>query len=94
MTKPHLHAARTSLQIARFSPAGAPPRGQTRVRPRGGAIAARGDRAEAPILPAVDVELDPEQPDEIVDAIADLLDEHAEPDPWWQAGLDDALGEA
>jgi len=40
----------------------------------------------------VDVELDPEQPEEVARAVAELLDESAaDPDPWWQAGLDQAL---
>jgi hypothetical protein len=42
----------------------------------------------------VEVELDPEQSDEIVRAVVQLLAE-AEPerpaDPWWQAGQKDAL---
>ena len=40
-----------------------------------------------------DVELDPEQPEPVVRAVEELLQsEPAEPDPWWQAGIDDALG--
>ena len=39
----------------------------------------------------VDVELEPEQPEEVARAVAELL-VAAEPaaDPWWQAGLDDS----
>jgi hypothetical protein len=41
----------------------------------------------------VDVELDPPQPSEIVDAIAEALQEPRDAaDPWWQAGIDEALG--
>ena len=40
----------------------------------------------------MEIELDPEQPEEVARAVAELLDEAAAPpDPWWQAGLDDAL---
>jgi len=40
----------------------------------------------------LDLALDPEQPDEVVAALAALLGERARPvDPWWQAGLHDAL---
>jgi hypothetical protein len=39
----------------------------------------------------VDVELEPDQPDEVTEAVAGLLEADREPDPWWQAGLDDAL---
>jgi hypothetical protein len=40
----------------------------------------------------MEVELDPPQPDEVVRAVAELLAEtHAEPDPWWRAGIEDAL---
>jgi hypothetical protein len=39
----------------------------------------------------VDVRLEPEQPEEIVRAVAELLlEQEHEPDPWWQAGIDDA----
>jgi hypothetical protein len=41
----------------------------------------------------VELELDPEQPPEVVHAVGELL--RAEPgavDPWWQAGLAEALG--
>jgi hypothetical protein len=38
----------------------------------------------------VDVELEPEQPEEVVRAVAELLlAQEQEPDPWWQAGIDD-----
>jgi hypothetical protein len=40
---------------------------------------------------AVDVELEPDQPDEVAAAVAELLDDGREPDPWWQAGIDDSL---
>jgi hypothetical protein len=48
----------------------------------------------------VDVELTPEQPPEVDEAVARLLEQvpAAEaqrpqaPDPWWRAGLADALG--
>jgi hypothetical protein len=40
----------------------------------------------------VEVELDPEQPEEVVRAVSELLgDRHATADPWWQAGVDDAV---
>lgn len=39
------------------------------------------------------VELEPEQPEPVVDAVQELLrDDGQEPDPWWQAGMNDALG--
>jgi hypothetical protein len=41
----------------------------------------------------VELELDPEQPPEVVRAVGELL--RAQPsavDPWWQAGLAEALG--
>ena len=38
------------------------------------------------------IELDPAQPAEIVQAIEALLAEgESEPDPWWRAGIVDAL---
>ena len=38
------------------------------------------------------VQLTPAQPREVVAAVAGLLaDVPDDPDPWWQAGLDDAL---
>ena len=41
----------------------------------------------------MEVELTPEQPDEVVRAVELALeDENPAPDPWWQAGIDDALG--
>jgi hypothetical protein len=41
----------------------------------------------------VDVELEPDQPDPVSRAIsAALAGGEAEPDPWWQAGIDEALG--
>jgi hypothetical protein len=41
----------------------------------------------------VDVELTPEQPGPVVAAIESLMGPppSTEPDPWWQAGLDEAL---
>ncbi len=39
----------------------------------------------------MDVELDPEQPPEVVRAAAEILAwEERTPDPWWQAGIDEA----
>jgi hypothetical protein len=41
----------------------------------------------------MEVELSPAQPDEIAAAIAaELAPPASAPDPWWQAGLDEALG--
>jgi hypothetical protein len=41
----------------------------------------------------MDVELDPEQPPAVAEALAALLREERRPvDPWWQAGIEDALG--
>ncbi len=43
----------------------------------------------------MDLELDPPQPDEVAPVLGELLDErNASPDPWWQAGIDEALDEA
>ncbi len=45
----------------------------------------------------IHVELEPEQPEEVVRAVAELLRTAGEPqpDPWWQAGLgEDLAGEA
>ena len=41
------------------------------------------------------LEVDPPQPDEVTRALSELLQgaEQA-PDPWWQAGIDEALDEA
>ena len=39
----------------------------------------------------MDVELDPDQPDEIARAVSELLQQERQPDPWWQAGIDEAL---
>ncbi len=42
----------------------------------------------------MDVELTPEQPDEVAAAIAAALSEPAQapgPGPWWQAGLEESL---
>ena len=42
----------------------------------------------------MDVELEPQQPDEVSRAIGVLLTESEQaPDPWWQAGIDEALEE-
>jgi len=44
-------------------------------------------------VPPVDVELEPEQPDEVARAVQELLAEgRPAPDPWWEAGIDDATG--
>jgi hypothetical protein len=41
----------------------------------------------------MDVELDPEQPEPVERAIAEALGRgDGKPDPWWQAGVDEALG--
>lgn len=38
------------------------------------------------------LELDPEQPPAITRLVVELLaDGHGAPDPWWQAGIDEAL---
>ena len=43
-------------------------------------------------LRAVDVVLSPPQPDEVEQAVEQLLEAApAAPDPWWQAGVDEAL---
>jgi len=43
--------------------------------------------------PRVDVELEPDQPEAVVRVVAGLLGEgEHEPDPWWLAGVEDALG--
>jgi hypothetical protein len=44
-------------------------------------------------LHAVNVDLSPEQPPEIERAVAEILDQGAspEPDPWWEAGIEDSL---
>jgi hypothetical protein len=40
----------------------------------------------------MDLEVTPEQPPEVVEAIEVLvLPPPAKPDPWWQAGLEEAL---
>jgi hypothetical protein len=46
------------------------------------------------VNPAVDLELSPAQPDAVAAAIEALVtppSQHA--DPWWQAGLDEALSD-
>jgi hypothetical protein len=35
----------------------------------------------------MDVELEPQQPDEVARAIAALLEMSSQPDPWWESGL-------
>ena len=45
------------------------------------------------MLCEMDVELTPEQPREVEEAVAAALDDTpASPDPWWEAGIVDALG--
>ena len=40
----------------------------------------------------LDVELEPQQPEPVARAVAALLaDAEREPDPWWQAGLNEIL---
>jgi hypothetical protein len=40
----------------------------------------------------MELELRPEQPAPVAEAVADLLEApRSEPDPWWQAGLDEIL---
>ena len=40
----------------------------------------------------LEVQLSPEQPDEVAAAVAAVLgSSRPEPDPWWQAGLDVSL---
>ena len=44
----------------------------------------------------MDVEVVPEQPAEVAEAVSGLLEEGRPgggrvPDPWWQAGIDEAL---
>ena len=40
----------------------------------------------------MEFELDPAQPPEVVRALRELLASRVrEPDPWWQAGLDESL---
>jgi hypothetical protein len=41
----------------------------------------------------VDVELSPEQPPEVVAAVADLLEQETFVDPWWAEGNHQALGD-
>ena len=43
-------------------------------------------------LQTMDVTLSPDQPDEVERALAGLLEPGPDaPDPWWQAGIDEAL---
>jgi hypothetical protein len=40
------------------------------------------------------LKLSPEQPDAVVEEVAQVLEPGAGgPDPWWQAGLEEQLGE-
>ena len=40
------------------------------------------------------LELSPEQPDAVLEQVAQALQPAArDPDPWWQAGLEEQLGE-
>jgi len=39
----------------------------------------------------VELELTPEQPPAVEQAVAAALEEAARPDPWWEAGIRDAL---
>ncbi len=40
----------------------------------------------------MELELTPPQPDEVVQALSELLTQPPpEPDPWWQAGIAEAL---
>jgi hypothetical protein len=42
----------------------------------------------------MDVELDPPQPKPVAEAVVDALaDAPRDPDPWWRAGIDEALGQ-
>ena len=42
----------------------------------------------------MDVETTPPQPDEVMREIAEALaEERPAPDPWWRAGIEEALGE-
>ncbi|MGZ4335160.1 MAG: hypothetical protein ACXVRJ_12950 [Gaiellaceae bacterium] len=42
----------------------------------------------------MDVEMTPPQHDDVARAIAALVaEEPPAPDPWWQAGIDEALGD-
>lgn len=46
-------------------------------------------------MTSMNLELDPQQPDEVTRALGELLQSaEREPDPWWQAGIDEALDEA
>jgi len=51
-------------------------------------VTTRGDYA----LRGMDVELSPEQPAEVAEVVARLVGTApAAPDPWWQAGIEEAL---
>ncbi|HEY2327939.1 MAG TPA: hypothetical protein VGH52_10690 [Gaiellaceae bacterium] len=42
----------------------------------------------------MELDLDPAQPDAVTHAVEELLTESEQlPDPWWQAGIDEALEE-
>ena len=43
---------------------------------------------------AMDVDLDPPQPEPVAEAVAEALATRpGAPDPWWKAGIEEALGE-
>jgi hypothetical protein len=42
----------------------------------------------------VELELEPPQPEPVVAAVDELLRDERTVDPWWQAGVDDALESA
>jgi hypothetical protein len=52
-----------------------------------------GERFAIPILfIAVEIELTPAQPPEVAAAVARVLASDApEPDPWWQAGVEESI---
>jgi hypothetical protein len=39
----------------------------------------------------VELELTPQQPAAVVEAVAEVLAPPPGPDPWWQAGIEEAL---
>jgi hypothetical protein len=71
-----------------------------RHHPKGGnAFRAAESLERVSLIPAgrfreMAVHVDPEQPEAVAAAIADMLDQGPdEPDPWWRAGIEEALGE-
>jgi hypothetical protein len=50
-------------------------------------------RALAPSVGSVlvDIELTPQQPAAVVEAVVEVLAPPPRPDPWWQAGIEEAL---